>query len=571
MSSKAGSKTSTATSSKASTASGSVAHARAKAEAAKEIQGAKEDGYLTGLAYLDTSRGIGPIVEKLPYQLQEKWLTSGTRHKEQTGGRFPPFHYFCNFVSQEAKRRNDPSFMYQSCTTTATKQDQHSWKNANANKPILVNKTDVSTTQVDPNKNCPLHSNKPHPLKKCRTFRHKSLDDRKAFLREKGICFKCCSTTSHLAKDCKTNMKCSECDSTKHDAAMHPGPSPQIKDKAPPSSQENGGEEEVQPNKVEVSEAEVSATCTEVCGPGQWSRSCSKICLTKIYPKGSKDMAIKAYVILDDQRNRSLARPELFELFGVESETFSYHLRTCSGIIETSGKRVEGLQVESLDGKVHISLPPLIECPDIPNNRSEIPTPSAVQHQPHLRHIAQHIPELDSEAEILILLGRDVLRVHKVRQQVNGPHNSPFAQRLDLGWVVIGEVCLDSVHKPTVNSYKTNVLDSGRPSIFKPCPSFMHIKETPQCFNRPDKTPERMLGQTVFNRTEHDNKPAPSVEDTIFLEIMDRHVFKDDGNSWVAPLPFREPRQPLPNNKEQVVKRFSSLQRTLKRKPEMQE
>ena len=75
----------------------------------QEIQGAKEDGYLTGLTYLDTSSGIGPIVEKFPYQLQEKWLTSGTRYKEQNGGRFPPFHYFCNFVSQEAKRRNDPN------------------------------------------------------------------------------------------------------------------------------------------------------------------------------------------------------------------------------------------------------------------------------------------------------------------------------------------------------------------------------------------------------------------------------------------------------------------------------
>ncbi|XP_061566665.1 uncharacterized protein LOC133420828 [Cololabis saira] len=279
---------------------------------------------------------------------------------------------------------------------------------------------------------------------------------------------------------------------------MHPGPSPQSTGMAPPASQENGGEEEVRPKKTEVDEAdfshtEVNTSCTEICGPGQWSRSCSKICLARIYPKGSKDMAIKAYVIMDDQSNRSLARPELFEHFGMESEIFPYRLRTCSGIIETSGKKAEGLQMESLDGKIHISLPPLTECPDIPNNRSEIPTPSAVKHLPHLRHIAQQIPELDPKAEILILLGRDVLRAHKVRQQVNGPHNSPFAQRLDLGWVVIGEVCLGSVHRPTVNTYKTHVLDSGRPSMFKPCPSFVRIKETRQ-------------------GTKHDNKPVPSVE-----------------------------------------------------------
>ncbi|XP_037617247.1 uncharacterized protein LOC119483203 [Sebastes umbrosus] len=528
-----------------------------------EIEGAKEDGYLTGLSYLDTSRGIGPIVDKLPYGLQEKWVSSGSRYKEENHGHFPPFEYFCNFVCYEAKKRNDPSFIYQGSTTMPIKPDKSFSRNFNTNKPISVHKTDLSTTNDDPNKNCPLH-NKPHPLKKCRTFRYKLLDDRKAFLKEKGICFKCCSSISHFAKDCRSSVKCSECDSTSHDAAMHPGPSPQTV-KAPPPSQENGGEGEDRSNTTVV-----RTSCTEVCGPGQWSRSCSKICLAKLYLKGSEDMAIKAYVILDDQSNRSLARPEFFELFNVKSKPFSYHLRTCSGIVETSGKKAEGFQVESMDGKVLISLPPLIECLEIPINRSEIPTPSAVLHQPHLHHIAKHIPELDPEAEILLLLGRDVLRAHKVRQQVNGPHNAPFAQRMDLGWV-LGEVCLGNVHKPTVNTFKTNVLDSGRHSMFQPCTSFMHVKETQQSFNRSDKAPERMLGQTVFNRTEYDNKPAPSVEDTIFLKIMDTNVYRDDANSWVAPLPFREPRQPLPNNKQQAINRFTSLQRTLKRKSEMQE
>lgn len=153
---------------------------------------------------------------------------------------------------------------------------------------------------------------------------------------------------------------------------------------------------------------------------------------------------------------------------------------------------------------------------------------------------------------------------------MNGPHNSPFAHCRDLGWGVIGEVCLGSVHKSTVNSYKTNVLESGRSSIFEPCPSFIHIKDTKQGFDQPNKTPGRMLGQTMFNRTENDNKPAPSVEDIVFLEIMDKHVSRDEDNnwenSWVAPLPFRNP-----NNKEQAVKRYLSLQKTLKKRPEMQE
>nr|XP_021331373.1 uncharacterized protein LOC110439581 [Danio rerio] len=527
-----------------------------------EIQGAKEDGYLTSLLYLDTSRGIAPIVDKLPYGLQDKWVTSGSWYKE-SHGRFPPFDYFCSFVCHEAKKRNDPSFMYQSSAMTTVKSDKFTGKSFHTNKPISVHKTDVCAVKEDPNKICPLH-NKPHSLKKCRTFRNKLLDDRKAFLKEKGICFKCCSSISHHAKECKSFVKCFECNSTNHDTAMHPGPSPQVVKSLPPS-QEDGGEGEDNSDMTSV-----NTSCTEVCGPGQWGRSCSKICLVKLYPKGNKDMATKAYVILDDQSNRSLARPEFFELFNLESEQFTYNLRTCSGTVETSGRKAEGFQIESLDGRVLISLPPLIECHEIMNNRFEIPTPNAVLHQPHLRHIAKYIPDLEPEAEILLLLGRDVIRAHKVRQQVNGPNNAPFAQRLDLGWVVIGEVCLGNVHKPTVNTFKTNVLETGRHSIFQPCTSFMQVREKQQS-SVFKKATEMTLGQTVFCKTEHDNKPAPSVEDTTFLKIMDTNVFRNESNSWVAPLPFREPRQRLPNNKEQAINRFSSLQRTLKRKPEMQQ
>lgn len=89
-----------------------------------EIQGAKEDGYLTGLSYLDTSRGIGPIVDKLPYGLQEKWVSSGSWYKEENNGHFPPFNCFCDFVCYEAKKRNDPSFIHQSSGANCAKPER---------------------------------------------------------------------------------------------------------------------------------------------------------------------------------------------------------------------------------------------------------------------------------------------------------------------------------------------------------------------------------------------------------------------------------------------------------------
>ena len=62
-----------------------------------------------------------------------------------------------------------------------------------------------------------------------------------------------------------------------------------------------------------------------------------------------------------------------------------------------------------------------------------------------------------------------------------------------------------------------------------------------------------------------------SVEDQAFLGMMDREVFVDDSNSWVAPLPFREPRHRLLNNRMQAVKRLVTLRRMLEKKPDMKE
>ncbi len=62
-----------------------------------------------------------------------------------------------------------------------------------------------------------------------------------------------------------------------------------------------------------------------------------------------------------------------------------------------------------------------------------------------------------------------------------------------------------------------------------------------------------------------------SVEDRQFIQLMDKELFMDDNNSWVAPLPYCSPRQRLPNNREQALSPFNSLCHTLCRKSEMRE
>lgn len=153
----------------------------------------------------------------------------------------------------------------------------------------------------------------------------------------------------------------------------------------------------------------------------------------------------------------------------------------------------------------------------------DLPTPEAALHHPHLKAVADHIPELDSKAQILLLLERDIVRVHKVRQQINGPHNAPFAQKVDLGWVLVSDVCLVNAHKSVVSTFKTSMLENGRPSFLTPCQSFIHLKEkasyggeqqdsvSNSTKSNNGRVTEHTIGCAVFSKTKEDNKLAPSI------------------------------------------------------------
>lgn len=171
-----------------------------------ELECAKVEGYLPGLAYLDTSRGVNPIVEKLPFSLQEKWIAQGSKYKEDYRVAFPPFSFFSRFIRNQVKTRNDPRFtLYTSTNQVSMKGEEPA--RYSSKTPVTVYKTDVSSEPSDhqtkpsktkvesPDLHCPIH-NKPHPLKKCRGFRYKTLDERKSYLKENGICFRCCGSNS---------------------------------------------------------------------------------------------------------------------------------------------------------------------------------------------------------------------------------------------------------------------------------------------------------------------------------------------------------------------------------------
>ena len=278
--------------------------------------------------------------------------------------------------------------------------------------------------------------------------------------------------------------------------------------------------------------------------------------MVKVHPSNDKRNVQRMYAILDDQSNRTLGRPEFFDKMGVAlDQTQKYTLVSCAGTHMTQGRHAQGFTVTSCDNSYSLTLPDILECSEIPNTRSEIPTPEILRHYKHLQDIK--IPDLVPGTEILLLIGRDLPEAHHIFEQRIGPRNSPFAQRLGLGWVVVGDVCTGKAHKPDlVNVLKTCILEDGRPTIFPQCDYKLVIKSH-------GDTPN--LNTDIFAKTKHDDKPGLSIEDKEFLQIMDKGFMKDKTGHWSAPLPFRKPRARLANNKPQALKRAHMLDTSLKK------
>lgn len=118
------------------------------------------------------------------------------------------------------------------------------------------------------------------------------------------------------------------------------------------------------------------------------------------------------YATTDDQSNRTLVKGDLLDTFRDHSESVPYTLSSCSGNMCAFGRRAKGYSIQSFDNKVTLKLPTLVECNKIPNDRSEIATPDVARNFSHLKCIADQIPELDNQADIQILIGRDLIEAH---------------------------------------------------------------------------------------------------------------------------------------------------------------
>ena len=159
---------------------------------------------LTDLAVLDFPANLQMVVSKLPTYLRNKW-----RDRVSRSNLFAKFADLVLFLEHASAAANDPIFGNDALF--GQKSEQPSSKSTSIRSMATSNQ---NTNRIK----CRL-CNSDHELDNCMKFRNKSIEDKRSFLRSKGLCFRCLYS-GHMVKDCKRRISCAICHRS-HATSMH--------------------------------------------------------------------------------------------------------------------------------------------------------------------------------------------------------------------------------------------------------------------------------------------------------------------------------------------------------------
>ncbi|KAL7835661.1 hypothetical protein SRHO_G00280080 [Serrasalmus rhombeus] len=475
--------------------------------------------HISGFKVLDDCEENQKLLQKLPDWATARWNRLVTKELDD-GKPYPSFEVFSNFLSEEARIACNPVSSLHALKKTEEK--------AGTEAKRIKARTLVTTTRVAQGKGHPSKDSgesvgstvnpsaaqtkkqikciccqQNHFIYKCEKFAALTLEEKKAFVKTKNMCF-ACLRVGHVAKDCRKRATCNVCRKS-HPTPLH--------------------DEPAQEEKPEISQQRDS-TSTALCSMNITNADRTSMIVPVWFSSTVRHSPeILVYALLDTQSSNTFVIEEVCDKLEVHTEPVKLKLLTMTDRSIVNCLRASGLKVRGYSSKECIELPPAYTREDIPLEKTSIPTWKTAKGWTHLLSIADKMPDLlDCPAGLLI--GYDCVRALKPKRVVSGAEHEPYAVKTDLGWSIVG------AKTPTIGE-GTNAGFCYRISLKEISPI------TPACAI---KALERDFQDT--NPTER----TISQEDIQFLQILNEGIYHNDDGHLEMPLPFRE-RPQLPNNK----------------------
>ncbi|XP_014673995.1 PREDICTED: uncharacterized protein LOC106814210 [Priapulus caudatus] len=207
----------------------------------------------------------------------------------------------------------------------------------------------------------------------------------------------------------------------------------------------------------------------------------------------------------------------------------------------------------------------IVECPReqsysrsfIPVNKSHIPTPEVAKKWPHLENLSDKIAPLQN-CEVALLIGYDCPRALAPMDVVRGTADEPVGLKTELGWTIVGRTMCATDEEHITH----RVLTKPIPEEVK-----VHGRDEVSFVCRTKISEEITLPQIKILESDFQDKNQETVmshDDLKFLQIVQSDIHRDAEGFYEMPLPFRDGKPTLPDNKDMAIRRLDHLRKRFK-------
>ena len=507
---------------------------------------------MSNIQYLDILNSAAEnktMYLKLPTYLVHKWseiVEDWVSGKASVSFVYPPFSEFCKFLRKYARIAcNTVRTSLTNETQTKGVVGKERKQNVNRSKDSSTRSFATKSEETEPQREKSKVDKRTRPyvlceavhdLDDCESFSKKSLSEKRSFIKGKGLCFGCLRH-GHTSKDCRIKKTCKLC-KKRHPTSLHDKELVNKRDEK--GSSEEG--EIVSSNRVSIS-----------------SRVHSQILPVWVHHISNPEDKILVYALLDDQSDGCFVKETTMNKLKASGPDVQLDLSTVLGSEKISCKKVTGLVVRGYYETEEIPLPHVYSRVNIPANQTHIPKPETAQSWPHLRKIASKLMPYRSDVEIGLLIGVNCLRAIKPIEIIPGNQLDQYAKKTALGWGIIGAV--------QRNVYVNNDQEL---SVYRVMISEVSEGEDKMCYfafqTRVKEVldPAKVLKMFELDFSErHVEGHSLSYEDRKFMDIMKSEIHQLSDGHYEMPLPFRNEKIELPNNRVLAVSRIKHLKRKL--------
>ena len=535
---------------------------------------ARCEGAMQSMKYmeeLNSTRLLQEISKKLPLKSGSRWCRQAHDVLKKTE-RTVSFHDLVEFVREEADLANDPVFSPEALKGDRDKvpdrsrvkrsQGANSFVSFSSRTPPSESRGRSNAEQKPKQQSSCIFCGGNHLPHKCGELSRKSIDERLALVRSKGLCFGCLKR-GHQSKNCRARLNCEKC-GKQHPTPLH---DPTYKERSvnqntPESSRSDSAHSHQASSEVANDDRDSNlnvSVCSAISGRDMVTNSL--IIPVYVFRKGHPELKVKVYALLDDASDTTFIKTVVKDKLGIPGVNSKLILSTMLGSEEITVCRVDGLVVERIDQRVQVELPRTYSRDQIPSRRDQIPSPEVAAVWPHLQRIKDKIMPYQESLEIGLLIGCNCPKAIKPKEVILGKGEDPYAVRTLLGWGIIGPVSpLEDLRHDcgehlvsSCNRILTYEVDTGRCSNR----SFVLSSQTKEEIN--PFALRRMLERDFSE--EFIPGSGFSKEDRRFLAIAGEGITQLENGHYELPLPLKNPNVVLPNNRESAFRRLLQLKR----------